>query len=141
MSLWYAFITSVLLCLQVVAAQSHWPEVTSNASRLAVAILMTRISHNEPCSTTLDGTLLLYSRHLMPHTPTDLFVFTLSEHLEITKACLLNLTKANPNIMVVPIPKHHWMVPEHVTNRSLWHAEGFDEAYRSVDGITPLFDL
>lgn len=66
----------------------------------------------------------------MPYTPSDIFIFTLGEHLDYMKACLVNLTTSFPNFMVVPIPPQDWTVPENVANETLWHAEGFDKPYR-----------
>lgn len=126
---WYLATSALLvLCLGAVAEPTNDSDIKSKASRLAVSILFSSPAHSA-CSENLKASVLLYSVHLMPHTPTDLFVFTLSQHLDYMKSCLADMMKLHPNIMVVSIPAPEWAVPEHVVNESQWHTH-FAKGYR-----------
>lgn len=100
--------------------QSHWPEVSSNASRLAISMLVTNIRGNDSTFKLLKASVFLYSKNLMPYTPTDLFIFTILEHLEELQRGFKTLMIVNPNVKIITIPDQQWAVPERVVNESHW---------------------
>lgn len=115
-----ANITICIFFIGISMAQHHWPEVTSNASRLAISILVTQNRDNDTEFSLLRASVILYSRHLMPHTPTNLYIFTIVEHTEHLHYCISTLLTVNPNIHVITIPSQQWTVPDHVANKTLW---------------------
>lgn len=83
-------------------------------------MLVTNIRGNDSTFKLLKASVFLYSKNLMPYTPTDLFIFTILEHLEELQRGFKTLMIVNPNVKIITIPDQQWAVPERVVNESHW---------------------
>lgn len=104
-----------------------------NASRLAISMLLTSPRLNDSKYGYLRASLNLYTQNLLPHTPADLFIFSLSEHVENIKRCLIKITASYPNVMIVTIPAQQWSIPEQVSDETQWRLRRrFSWGYRMM---------
>lgn len=118
------------------ASTQKWLGLTEgsrNSSRLAISLLIATPRANDSEFVLLKTSLSLLTRNLNLNTPVDIFVFTLNEHVQKIKACVSKLMMANTNLMVMEIPYLHWVVPDHVSNKSIWRLETrFSWGYRMM---------
>lgn len=112
----------VILLMQTnqVSSENNWPHVVSNASRLAISILVSMPRENDSSMTYLRASLFLLSKNLFPYTPADVLIFTLSQNVKHLNGHIRKLADLHSNIIVVPILSQQWKIPTHLTNESLW---------------------
>lgn len=113
--------------------QVYVRDTSRNASRLAISMLVSSPRSNDSKYGYLRASLTLYTRNLLPHTPADLFIFSLLEHVDNIKRCLVKITTSFPNVIIVAIPAQQWSIPEHVSDETQWRLlRRFSWGYRMM---------